>query len=116
MTEISDMFWIAANDKFFLATIGEFIKDQRISKNKSQEQLAKEAGISRSTLSLVENGEGCSLLVFIQIMRALDKLFMFKDFKVSQQISPLKLAKLEQEKRQRASRSSVKKDETQLDW
>jgi hypothetical protein len=42
----------------------------------------------------------------IQVLRVLDSLHVFENFKVVKQISPIALAKLEQAKRQRASSKS----------
>jgi hypothetical protein len=55
----------------------------------------------------IEKGAGGTLLSFIQILRALEQLQIFEHFEIKQQFSPLQLAKLEQNKRQRAS---TKKD------
>jgi transcriptional regulator with XRE-family HTH domain len=109
MTEISDIKWVAASDKVLIETIGAFIKDHRLQQNKTQGQLAREAGIVRSTLSLFESGKNTSLLVFIQLLRALKLLHLLKEFQVKQQISPLQLAKLEQSKRIRAKQKSPDK-------
>lgn len=101
MTDISDNELIAASDTALIATLGAFIKDQRLKQNKTQGQLSKEAGIARSTLSLLERGENTSLLVFIQLLRALNQLHLLKEFRISQEFSPLELAKLERSKRVR---------------
>ena len=44
----------------------------RLMKNISQANLAKEAGISRRTVSRMENGKGVSLDTFIRVMQALN--------------------------------------------
>lgn len=86
--------------------------------NKTQDQLARDAGIVRSTLSLCERGENTSLLVYIQLLRALKQLHMLEDFQVKNQISPLLLAKLEHSNRVRAKQksSSTKKANPKTDW
>lgn len=73
------------------------------------------AGISRSTLSLLERGESVTLATVIQVLRVLDKLYVLEVFSVQQDISPLILARMEKAKRKRAS---GKGDETQNenDW
>lgn len=43
----------------------------RLSKNISQAKLSAEAGVSRRTISRMENGEGISLNTFVRIMVAL---------------------------------------------
>ncbi len=102
MDEISDKNWIAASDTALIKTIGSFIKHHRLLQNKTQTQLAEDSGIARSTLALFENGKNTSLIVFIQLLRALSLLQMLQEFKVKQEISPLQLAKMEQAKRKRA--------------
>ena len=44
----------------------------RLSRNINQSRLGKEAGVSRRTISRMENGEGVSLDTFIRVMRALN--------------------------------------------
>ena len=63
--------------------------------------MAKAAGISRSTLSLLERGETVTLATFIQVLRVLDQLHVMNAFEIQQSISPLALAKAEKKKRKR---------------
>jgi len=44
----------------------------RLSRNINQTQLAEQAGVSRRTISRMENGQGVSLDTFLRVMRALD--------------------------------------------
>jgi transcriptional regulator with XRE-family HTH domain len=101
MTDISYINWNALSDKAVNSLLGSFIRQSRIRQNKTQEQLAGEAGIARSTLSLFERGENSSLLVFIQLLRALNLLSLLNEFQAREQLSPLQLAKLEHSKRKR---------------
>lgn len=81
--------------------IGAFVKHQRLEQNKTQDMVAKAAGISRSTLSLLERGETVTLATFIQVLRVLDQLHVMNAFEIQQSISPLALAKAEKKKRKR---------------
>ena len=110
MTGISYNNWNSMSDKALAMHIGAFIKHHRMEQNKTQDVLANAAGISRSTLSLLERGETVTLATVIQILRVLDQLHILEVFSVQQDISPLTLAKLEKEKRKRAS---GKKEDTQ---
>jgi transcriptional regulator with XRE-family HTH domain len=103
MTDISYTNWSAMNDHALAKHIGIYIKYHRIDQNKTQDFLAKAAGLSRSTLSLLERGETVTLATLIQVLRALDLLNVMEAFNVNQTISPLLLAKMEKKKRQRAS-------------
>jgi transcriptional regulator with XRE-family HTH domain len=95
--------WNAMSDKALSEHIGAFVKHHRMAQNKTQDKLASEAGMSRSTLSLLERGETVTLATLIQVLRVLDQLHIMEIFTISQTISPLLLAKLEKKKRRRAS-------------
>jgi transcriptional regulator with XRE-family HTH domain len=118
MTDNSYINLNASSDTALMKELGVFIKHHRLRQNKTQDQLAKEAGIVRSTLSLCERGENISLLVFIQLLRALKLLHLLQEFHVKYQVSPLQLAKLEHSERLRAKRKSTgsKKPLPQTDW
>jgi DNA-binding XRE family transcriptional regulator len=102
MTDISYIKWDALSDRAVNELLGSFIRQSRLRQNKTQYQLAREAGIARSTLSLFEKGENSSLLVFIQLLRALKLLHCLNEFEMREQLSPIQLAKIEHSKRQRA--------------
>ncbi|MBK8053550.1 MAG: helix-turn-helix transcriptional regulator [Saprospiraceae bacterium] len=110
MTGLSYTNWDSMSDHALAEHIGVFIRHHRMEQNKTQDTLAKAAGISRSTLSLLERGETVTLATFIQVLRVLDLLHVMEIFTVSQTISPLALAKMEQTKRKRASGKSDEKD------
>ncbi|MEM6641681.1 MAG: helix-turn-helix transcriptional regulator [Bacteroidota bacterium] len=93
------------SDQSLMKNIGKYIKQHRLDQNKSQDQVANEAGISRSTLSLLEKGDAGTVTSLIQVLRVLNLLNVMDAFQLSNQISPLELAKLEQEKRKKASAS-----------
>jgi DNA-binding XRE family transcriptional regulator len=111
--------WFAMSDVAILEQLGNFIKETRLQQNKTQEQVAQDAGINRTTLSQIENGAGGNMLSYIQLLRVLNKLHLFNGFQVKQQLSPLQLAKLEQNKRVRAT-GACKKSSTHkpldTDW
>ena len=105
------------NDKGLASHIGDFVKYHRLEQNKTQEVLANSAGISRSTLSLLERGETVTLATLIQVLRVLDQLHVMEAFVVQKSISPLALAKIEQEKRIRArgkKKDNIKKNNSKL--
>jgi transcriptional regulator with XRE-family HTH domain len=110
MTDISFNNWVSMSDKVLAEHIGAYIKHHRLEQNKSQDIVAQAAGISRSTLSLLERGKTVTLATLIQVFRVLDLLHIMEAFVVPKTISPLAMAKIEQEKRQRAS--GKKKNET----
>ncbi len=107
--------WTSMSDQAIVEAIGGYVKHQRLNQNKTQAQIAEAAGVNRWTISQIEKGEAISLTSLIQILRALDALHVFSNFKIEQQISPLELAKLEKQKRQRA-RNKNTNPQTDSEW
>lgn len=103
------------SDKALAEQIGAFIKHHRMEQDKTQDALSADAGISRSTLSLLERGETVNLSTLIQVLRVLDQLQVMNAFIVQETISPLELARLEKKKRKRASGKSPDTS-TETDW
>lgn len=109
--------WFELSDKAILAKIGEYIQHNRIQQNKSQTDISHAAGISRSTLSLLERGEKVTLITLIQVLRALNLLHTFNSFEVPNEISPIEYAKLQKKKRTRASKSKKENEnKDDLGW
>lgn len=115
MTDISFKYWHPMSDQALAAHIGAFVKHHRLEQNKTQDTLSHEAGISRSTLSLLERGETVTLATLIQVLRVLDQLHVMSAFNIEPKISPLALAEAEHGKRKRA-RNTGKKDPENSDW
>ena len=105
MTDISYNNWNAMSDDLMARQIGEFIKYHRMEQNKTQATLAKDAGISRSTLSLLERDGTVAIATLIQVLRVLDQLQVFDKFTINRQQSPLLLAKAEKKQRKRVAYS-----------
>ena len=120
MSNISYNNWSSMSDAALSEVIGNFVKHHRLQQNKTQKETSKAAGISRSTLSLLERGETVTVTTLIQVLRTLDLLHIMEAFKrpdALQEISPLAYAKLQKNKRQRA-RSKNKNDNqnTESSW
>jgi transcriptional regulator with XRE-family HTH domain len=89
----------------------------RLQQNKTQAKIAVMAGLNRWTISQIENGESITLASFIQILRALDSLFVLNAFEVPDEISPLEYAKLKKHKKERArNKATNKQDKENLRW
>ena len=91
------------SDNFYLGTIGEFVRSNRIAQDKTQEALAQDAGINRSTVVKLEKGKSINLLSLIQILRVLKRLDILSEMEIKPQVSPLKYAAMQIKSRQRAS-------------
>lgn len=117
MNDISYGKWEAMSDKSLIETIGNFIQTHRLNQDKSQEQVAAAAGISRSTLSLLERGAKVRIDSLIQVLRVLDLLYIMDVFKIQDQISPIEYAKLKKKQRKQASpRKGSNIDKEDLGW
>jgi transcriptional regulator with XRE-family HTH domain len=117
MTDKSFKEWASMSDKALAKYIGAFVRHHRMEQNKTQDELAAAAGISRSTLSLLERGETVTVTTLIQVLRVLDQITVLGAFEVSETLSPLALAKLQKEKRQRASGKSKKvENKKETNW
>lgn len=117
MTGGANKNWVQMTDAAIVKQIGVFIKKTRLKLNKTQEQVAEDAGLNRWTISKIENGESITLSSLIQILRALDVFYVLDMFKIEDEISPLAYAKLKKEERERASganKTSNKQDD--LGW
>lgn len=101
MNGLSDISLLS--DVAILQEIGTFIKTKRIAQELTQEELAEKANISRSTLSLMEKGKNTVLVNLVKVLRILEVLYVFEAFKDEQMISPLQLAKQDEQKRKRVS-------------
>lgn len=117
MSEISYNNWREMSDTSLMGTIGKFIQSHRLAQNRSQNEVAAAAGISRSTLSLLERGENVRMDSFIQVLRVLDLLYIMDVFKIQEQISPIEYAKLKKKRRKQASpKNETKNNPKDLGW
>ncbi len=109
--------WVQLSDSAIVAQIGIFVKKTRLRQNITQSKLAEMAGLNRWTISQLENGESVNLGSLIQILRALDALYVLSQFEVIDEISPLEYAKLKKKEKQRArGKAGKKSNEDDLGW
>lgn len=90
------------NDSALIEQIGYTVRRKRLAQNKTQAQVASDAGINRWTLSQLENGESVNLTSLIQILRVLELLDFMESFVVDDTMSPIEYAKLKEKERKRA--------------
>ena len=62
------------NNKTILEELGHRIKDVRIGRSITQQDLAQNAGVSFSTVVRVENGEGVNMENYMKVLRILGLL------------------------------------------
>jgi len=85
----------------------------RLSKNINQTRLAELAGLSRRTISRMENGDGVSLDTFIRVMMALGMTDHLQSLLPSADIRPIERVARKQE---RKHASSPRKPPAKKDW
>lgn len=91
-----------------MAYIGNQMKQMRINAKMSQQELADMSGISRATLTLVENGKGAKLDTLISLLRSLQKLEILNGFETNAVISPLLVAQNKGKEKKRVYKSKKK--------
>lgn len=116
MTDNSYISWRSMSDKALMEQIGEFVRHHRVQRNITQEKLAHDADISRSTLSLLERGEAVTLTTLIRVLRVLDLLHVMEAFRVRVPVSPIEMAKAEKRARRRAGGRRGESNADKSDW
>ena len=109
------------SDHALMEHIGSFVRHHRMAQHRTQDDLAVAAGISRSTLSLLERGETVTLATLIQVLRVLDQLQVMDAFEIREYLSPLALARAQKAKQKRVRGSAgklsqVNDDPEPSDW
>ena len=82
-------------DDAVLAELGRRIERQRLQRNRTQEQLAYEAGIGRATLQRLERGQTVQTTSLVKLLRVLDLLDTLEV--ALPEVSELPLAELERQ-------------------
>lgn len=100
--------WYAMTDNAIIEVLCKSIKQMRLNKNISQEELSLKSGVNRVTISRMETGKAINLLTLIQLLRALEQLDLIGYLNVEPEISPILLMEQQQKLRKKASSSRNK--------
>lgn len=95
--------WYAMTDNAIVGVLCKSIKQIRLNKNISQEELSLKSGVNRVTISRMETGKAINLLTLIQLLRALEQLDLIGYLNVEPEISPILLMEQQQKLRKKAS-------------
>lgn len=90
-------------DPALLAELGLRLARQRLDRNLSQDDLAREAGVSKRTLHRMEHGHSAQMTNWIRVLRALDLLANLEQLLPAPAPSPMQQLKLQGKLRRRAS-------------
>jgi transcriptional regulator with XRE-family HTH domain len=86
-----------------LDELGARLARTRLEQNVSQEQLATEAGVSKSTVERIEAGREVKLTSFVRILRALGQLELLDRLVPEPLPSPIERIRIHGKRRQRAA-------------
>jgi len=75
-------------DGEIIVEVGEKLRQLRINKKFTQEELAQIVGVNRRLIGEIEAGKGTSLLVFIKILKTFNKTDKLLEILESSSISP----------------------------
>jgi ribosome-binding protein aMBF1 (putative translation factor) len=98
--------WYALTDNAIVETLCKSIKQMRLNKNISQEELSEKSGVNRITISRMETGKAINLMTLIQLLRALEKLELLNYLNEEPEISPMMVMEAQKKLRKKASPSS----------
>ena len=91
------------SDKAILRDLGQRLRQARLRRNLSQQELADRAGLNRTTISEYERGASTSTLTLVQVLRALEMLDELAGFLPDPGPGPLELARHQGHQRQRTT-------------
>ncbi len=77
--------------------MGNRLKNHRLDLNLTQEEVASRSGLSRRTITAIENGEGSTLGTLIAMLRALNALDTLESFLPDPGISPIAMTSMLQD-------------------
>lgn len=100
------------NNRFILRELGQRIKEIRIKRSLTQQELAQNAGVSFSTIARIENGTSVNMENYMRILRILNLLQNFDLLVPEQQIAPEDIL----ERTPRRQRASKRKSERSWKW
>lgn len=96
--------------------LGRRLKAHRLQINLSQAEVAERAGLSRRTVTAIENGEGSTLATLIALLRALGALDTLDTFLPDPGVSPMAMLKLRDDTRKYASKPRKPKPAASWQW
>ena len=103
-------------DQAVLDDMGERLAQRRIESDLTQAELARQAGVGRSTVERMEAGHSTQMSSFIRVMRVLNLLEQFFNLFPKPGLSPMQLVKSQRKGRQRASSKRRPAQKPDREW
>lgn len=98
------------------AELGKRLKRFRLERNLSQTEVATRSGLSRRTITAIENGEGSTLSTFIALLRALHALDVLDAFLPDYGISPVAMMMVQEKPAKYASKPRKARNAAPWKW
>ncbi len=97
-------------DDAVLATLGRRLAHERVRRELTQERLAAEAGVARTTVERIETGKSVTLANLVRVLRVLGLLDALLQIVPEPSLRPVDLARGAGRERKRASRRRASDD------
>ncbi len=97
--------WTELSDVAILKTLGNRIREYRISMGMKQAELARQSGVGLTTIGKIEKGQSVSLALLITVLRTLGLLENLDLIVPETKISPIQMLQLQGKKVQRVRTS-----------
>ena len=104
-----------AGDEALQEELGSRLRDLRLNRNESQQELARRAGVGKATLQRLEEGRSGTIVTLLRVLRALD-LDNLDALVPAVERSPLAEARGEHQARVRARGRSTPTKTPPGDW
>ncbi len=91
------------SDQAIMDEVGQRLAQRRINSGLTQAELARQAGVGRSTVERLEAGRSTQMQSFMRVLRVLDLLEQFFKLFPKPGLHPMDLLKIQPKVRQRAS-------------
>lgn len=101
-----------------LRELGQFLQQERLRQNITQQELALKSGLGRRTITQLENGNGGTLSSLLQLLYSLQRQDVWEIFAENRIPSPLLMAKLIKSPPKRARKRKVQQatDIKPIEW
>jgi transcriptional regulator with XRE-family HTH domain len=100
-------------DNAALSILGQSIAQHRLEQNRTQAELAREAGVSKRTIERLEGGESIHTINLVRVLRVLGLLANLNELVPTPVPSPLEALRTKEKRRKRASGRSQQATDTE---
>jgi len=107
---------MGTTDRQVLVELGDRLARHRLNRNLTQDQLAREAGVSKRTVVRLENGQSSQVTSLVSVLRALGLLSNLDILVPAPLASPIEALKARARERHRASRARKPKSSSEWTW